>query len=143
VLDTLVPGLGNSRASAASGTFTLTNSVIRTDDLVIRTSNMRLRYDGTVDFAGRVAATAEADLLRDTFMIGEAVSLIFTPVSKLMIMELTGTLAEPNARPYYVLPRVLLAPLNPVKMFKDFFTTDAPAPVPEAPRPDAVPAPEP
>jgi hypothetical protein len=127
VLDTMVPGLGKSRASAASGTFNITNSVIRSEDLVIRSSNMRLRYNGTVDFQGRVEATTEADLLRDTFVIGEAVSLIFTPVSKLMIMEITGTLAEPNARPYYVLPRVLLAPLNPVKMFKDFFTPEPPA----------------
>lgn len=127
VLEAVVPGMGNSRASAATGTFIITNSVIRTGDLVIHSSNMRLRYEGTVDYQGKVNATAEADLLRDAFMIGQAVSLFFTPVSKLMIMEITGTLAEPNARPYYVLPRVLLAPLNPVKLFKDFFVTDTPA----------------
>jgi len=124
VLETVMPGMGNSRASAATGTFTITNSVIRTDDLLIHSSNMRLRYEGTVDFEGRVNATAEADLLRDAFVIGQAVSLIFTPVSKLMIMEITGTLAQPKARPYYVLPRVLLAPLNPLKLFKDFFATE-------------------
>lgn len=128
LLELMAPGLGHSRANAASGTYTITNSVIRTEDLVIRSTNMRLRYKGTLDFEGRLDATAEAELLRDTLIIGQAISLVFTPVSKLLVLELGGTLADPQARPQYVLPRLLLAPLNPLKLFKDLFGPDEPVP---------------
>jgi hypothetical protein len=119
LLDMVVPGLGRSRATDAEGRYVITNSVIRTDDLVIHTSNMRLLYTGTVDFKGTVEAVAEAEILRDTLLVGGVVSAVLTPLSKAMIIEITGTLGEPTARPLYLLPRVLLAPLNPLKLMKD------------------------
>lgn len=126
VLDLLVPGLGSSRANEAKGQYVITNSVIRTEDLVIYTSNMRLLYAGTVDFHGAVNAIAEAEILRDAILVGELVSVVLAPLSKAMIIEITGTLAEPKARPLYLLPRVLLAPLNPVKMLRDMFIPPPP-----------------
>ena len=140
VLDLFFPGLGSSRAEEAEGRYVITNSVIRTEDLVIYTSNMRLLYAGAVDFKGNVDAVAEAEILRDAVLVGELVSVVLTPLSKAMIVEITGTLAEPEARPLYLLPRVLLAPLNPVKMFRDMFVPPEPeyeelpaAPVSEVP----------
>jgi len=126
VLDVLVPGLGRSRAREAEGRYGITNSVIRTDDLVIHTSNLRLLYSGTVDFQGQVDAVAEAEILRDTVLVGQLVSVVLTPLSKAMIIEITGTLAHPKARPLYLLPRIFLAPMNPVKMFKDIFAPPEP-----------------
>jgi hypothetical protein len=127
LLDLFVPGLGSSRARQAEGRYTITNSVIRTEDLVIQTSNMRLLYAGTVDFQGRVEAVAEAEILRDTLLVGELLSTMLTPLSKAMIIEIAGTLANPSARPLYLLPRVILAPLNPLKLFKDMFVPTPPA----------------
>ncbi len=126
LLDAFVPGLGSSRARQAEGRYTITNSVIRTEDLVIHTSNMRLLYAGTVGFEGAVEAVAEAEILRDTLLIGEIVSTVLTPLSKAMIIEITGTLAAPKARPLYLLPRVLLAPLNPIKFLKDLIVPPPP-----------------
>ena len=137
VIDVFVPGLGSSQATDANGRFVITNSVFRTEDLVIHTSNMRLLYSGTLDFHGRVDAVAEAEILRDTFIVGELVSAALTPLSKAMIIDITGTLSEPVARPLYLVPRMILAPLNPVKLLKDMF---APA---EKPSPESAPPPAP
>ncbi len=53
VLNGMVPGLGNARASAGTCTFIITNGVIRSNDMDIRSTGMRLQYRGTLDFAGR------------------------------------------------------------------------------------------
>ena len=65
VLNGMVPGLGSSRASAGTCTFAITNGIIRSDDLDIRSTGMRLQYRGTLDFQGQVNARVEAELLRD------------------------------------------------------------------------------
>jgi len=125
ILNTFVPGIGNSRASEASGTFTITNSVIQTRDLDIRASGMRLVYDGTVDFHTRVNARVEAELLRDTWFVGKIVSTALWPISKLFEYKVTGTLANPNPEPVYLVPRLFLAPLHPVKSLKGMLQAPA------------------
>src|SRR5262249_55620196 len=42
VLDSIVPGLGSSRASSGSGDFIITNGIIRSRDLEIRSPAMRI-----------------------------------------------------------------------------------------------------
>lgn len=121
VLNTVAPGIGNSRASDAGGSFTINNSVIRTRDLEIRASGMRLQYDGTVDFSTQVHARVQADLLRDTWLVGKAVSAALWPVSKLFEYKVTGTLARPEAEPIYFVPKIFLAPLHPMKTLKEMF----------------------
>src|SRR5262249_9034976 len=44
MLNSISPGLGNSRASAGACTFIITNGVIRSDDLEIRSPAVRLDY---------------------------------------------------------------------------------------------------
>jgi hypothetical protein len=123
VLNTIIPGLGNSRASDAKGSFIITNSIIVTRDLDIRASGMRLQYEGTVDFETRVQARVQAELLRDTWLLGRTVSNLLWPVSKLFEYEVTGTLAKPEARPIHLVPRMLLAPLNPVRTLRGIFSS--------------------
>lgn len=112
VMNTVVPGIGNSRASEARGTFTITNSVIQTGDLDIRASGMRLIYEGTVDFETKVNARVEAELLRDTWGVGRLISTALWPMSKLFKYKVTGTLAEPKPEPVYLLPRLVVSPLQ-------------------------------
>jgi len=126
VLNTIVPGIGNSRASDASGTYTIENSLIRTRDLDIRASGMRLLYNGTVDFQTRVNARVEAELLRDTWFVGKLVSTALWPVSKLFVYRVTGTLAAPNTEPLYLVPKLVLVPLHPMKTFKDMLQPEEP-----------------
>ena len=47
-LDALVPGLGNSRAGEGNGAFYITNGIIRSNNLEIRSPAMRLEYKGSV-----------------------------------------------------------------------------------------------
>ncbi len=49
VLNTVSPGLGNSRATEATGKFRIANGVFTTDSLEIRSTMTRLEYVGTID----------------------------------------------------------------------------------------------
>src|SRR6185369_12851203 len=61
ILNGIVPGLGNSRASAATTTFIITNGVIRSTDMEIRSTAMRLQYRGTVDLERQIKARVDAE----------------------------------------------------------------------------------
>ena len=132
VLNTVSPGLGNSRATEASARFTITNGVIYSDSLDIRTLMMRLQYAGTVDLQKSVNARVTAQLLRDTWVVGPLVSTALWPVSKLFEYHVTGTLDRPKSDPVYV-PKLLLMPLHPFRSLEEllptgnFFTNSPPA----------------
>jgi hypothetical protein len=125
VMNAFVPGIGNSRASEANGTFAITNSVIYTSDLDIRASGMLLEYEGTVDFQTQVNSRVRAELLRNTWFIGPVVSTALWPVSKLFEYKVTGTLADPKLEPVYLVPKIFLAPLHPIKSIKEIFPPSA------------------
>ena len=112
VLNTMKPGLGSSRASAGSCTFTITNGVIRTEDMDIRSTGMRLQYRGTLDFEGQVNARVEAEALRDTWLVGPLVSTVLWPVTKLFEYKVTGPLDNPSAEPVHLIPKVMLLPFQ-------------------------------
>jgi hypothetical protein len=113
-----MPGLGSSRASEGSATFSITNGVISSDDLQIKSAVMRLRYWGRVDLTGRVDAHAEADLLRDAWMVGRFLSLALWPVSKLFEYQITGTVNEPKSEPVFLVPKLMLLPFHPIRTLK-------------------------
>jgi len=121
IMNTIAPGIGNSRASEANGKFTIANSVIYTRDLDIRASGMRLLYDGTVDFTTRVDARVQAEVLKDAPVFGPVVSTVLWPVSKLFEYKVTGTLGKPEMEPVYFVPKIFMAPLHPMKTLKSMF----------------------
>ena len=121
VLNSLAPGLGNSRASAATGSFVISNGVVRTDQLDIRSASTRLDYRGSVDFNEHLDARVEAHLLRDVWGVGPIVSTVFWPVTKVFEYKVTGTLAQPKTEPLYLLPRIVLMPFHPFRTLKDLF----------------------
>jgi hypothetical protein len=120
VLNTFLPGLGNSRATDAVAKFSITNGVIYTDSLEIRSTMMRLEYTGTVDLKQNVHARVIAQLLRDTWVVGPLVSTVLWPVSKLFEYKITGTLKNPKSEPVYV-PKLLLLPLHPIRTLEGMF----------------------
>ncbi len=131
VLNALSKDLGSSRAKEAQGNFILTNSVIYTKDLVIHSPPARLHYDGTVDFAGGVNANVEAEMFRDTFLVGPLLSLLTTPMTKVFEYRVTGSLGNPRSEPRYI-PKFLLLPLRPFQTIREFLTPEKPAnPAPE------------
>jgi hypothetical protein len=121
ILNTIIPGLGSSRARNATATCVISNSVIHTADLEIRATAMRMNYDGWVDFEQKVEGRMEAELLRDVPAFGFLISKLLWPVTKLLKYEIKGTLDDPKTRELYFVPRVLLMPLHPFKTMKDFF----------------------
>jgi hypothetical protein len=118
-LDAIVPGLGSSRVSEGTARFAMTNGVIYSDTLEMRSLTMRLQYAGTVDLQERVDARITAELLRDTWVVGRILSLALWPVSKIFEYKVTGTLAEPKSEPVYILPKILLLPLHPFRTLED------------------------
>src|SRR6185503_4430437 len=121
-LDAIAPGLGSSRVSDASAKFIITNSVIFSDDLEMRAPALRLLYEGTVAFDGRVNARVDAELLRDAWLIGRVVSLVFWPVTKMMEYKITGTLSDPRSEPVYLPTKLLLVPLHPFRTLEELFS---------------------
>ena len=119
VLNTLSPGLGNSRAGSGEADFTITDSIISTSNLVIQEPATRLQYQGDLDFEGNLDARVEAELLRDAPMVGRVVSMALWPVSKLFVYNVKGNLREPIAEPVYVLPKFLMNPIDSLRNRKD------------------------
>ena len=122
VLNAVIPGMGNSRAKEAHLDFVITNSVIASENLEIRTGLARMKYEGTVDFDQRVDGRMEAELLRNVpGGVGWLMSKVLFPVSKLFEYRLTGTLEDPKRRPIFVLPSIILMPLQPIQSLKEIF----------------------
>ena len=131
-LNAMTPGLalGNSRATEADGKFVMTNGVIFTDTLDIRSLTMRLQYVGTVDLEQNVEARATAQLLRNMPVLGSLFSAVLWPVSKMFECRVTGTLGQPKSEPVHILPKLILVPLHPVRAMEEIFSapaTNAPA----------------
>ena len=126
MLNAVAPGLGNSRARSATATFSMTNSVLRTRDLEINATGMRMNFEGTVDFDTRINAKAEAELLRNVPGIGFIFSKLLWPVTKVFEYHVTGTLGEPKHQPMHLPARILLMPLQPIRTIKELFQPGKP-----------------
>jgi hypothetical protein len=121
VLNTFSSGLGNTRADEVVGSFIITNSVIYTKDLEIRSPPVRLYYDGTVDFDGNILARVEGTVLDSLPVLGPVVSFLMSPITRPLAYKVSGTLSHPKTEPMLI-PKVILAPLHPFKTIKDIFT---------------------
>lgn len=121
VLNTIMPGLGSSRATDARTQFGMTNGVMFSDNLEIRSTMMRLQYAGTVDLQSKVDAKVDAQLLRDTWVVGPLLSTALWPVSKLFEFKITGTLQQPQMQPVYI-PKVFFMPLHPIRSLQEMLS---------------------
>ncbi len=54
-------------------------------------------------------------------MVGPLVSTVLWPVSKMFEYHITGPLENPKSEPIYVLPKLLLLPLHPIRTLEDIF----------------------
>ena len=124
ILNGIAPGLGNSRASAATAAYIITNGVIRSNDLEIRSTGMRLQYRGTVNLESQINARVDAELLRDVWLVGPLVSTVFWPVTKLFEYRVNGNLTDPRTEPVFILPKIMLLPLHPFRTIKGLFPED-------------------
>ena len=133
-LDDVHHGLGESRASEGAGSFTITNSIIHSDKVDIRSPTLRLLYRGNVDFDGKVDATMEAEVFHDVPLVGSLVSTALLPFSKFFESNVTGTLGDPKVAPRFLVPKVLLAPFHPFRTLNEIFSVPANTNAPPVPQ---------
>lgn len=142
VLNTVVPGLGNSRARAATATFVIDDSVIQTEDLEIQAGPAYLLYKGTLDFDWNIRARVQAEIMAGTPLLGPIFSLVLSPVTKALMFRVSGTLGKPTLEPLYV-PKFLtpfFTPfLNPVGTLRKIFAAPATNAPPDMPPPGPTP----
>jgi len=132
-LDAIMPGVGNSRFTGATATFSITDGIFYSPDLEMRSPTMRLQYRGAVSFENVIDARVTAEPLRDTPLVGSVVSTVLAPVAHLFAYRITGTLEHPKSEPIYI-PGPMMYLFSPFQSLGDLFTTSpsiAPAPVPE------------
>lgn len=139
VLNALIPGIGNNRAKRADATFVVSNGVFHTKDLNIACPPAKLLYRGTVDFDQHINAKVEAQVLGEMLGFGPLVGLVLKPLTKLFEYRVTGTLTKFDAEPLYALPKVILFPLQPLRVIKGIFTSPPLAPPRSEPSTNAPP----
>ena len=149
ILNAIAPGSGNSRARQATADFIITNGIAATDNLEIRSSGFRLLYRGTVDSKRRLNARVEANLLRDTPVLGFFLGWMLTPLDKLFEYRVTGSLQKPIVQPLYI-PKAFMAMLRPFSTLKEMLPPASsekpnatPTPPPSSEKPSAAPTPPP
>jgi hypothetical protein len=125
VLNAFSPGLGSSRATDASARFIITNGVIYTDSLEIRSTMAQLQYTGTMDLSGNVNALVTAKLLHNTPLVGSVISIVLWPVSKVFEYQISGTLKDPKREPAFFGTKFLMMPLHPIRSVEEMFPGDA------------------
>jgi len=116
VLDRLTPGLGASTFSEGTADFTITDSVVVSRNLELKSALVRLQYKGEVDFEGRIRkGGVVAEALRDTWVIGPVLGPLFnlalSPIERMLKFELSGTLNQPKLELKHI-PKALLVPFQ-------------------------------
>lgn len=135
-LDVIVPGMGKSPINRAVGTFTMTNSVMHTRDLKLDSPVMRIHYKGAISNKGDVDAKVEAELFKESWSLLRAFGVIATPVTKLMVLKVDGSINKPLLEPLYV-PSFLRPFLKPRSIFQKIFgagSEKAPSSAPPKPK---------
>ncbi|MDB6056988.1 MAG: hypothetical protein JWO95_832, partial [Verrucomicrobiales bacterium] len=117
MLNAISPGAGNSRAYEAKATYAIVNGNIYTDDLEIRATGYRLFYKGSIGLDKHLDAKVEAQLLRDTAVLGPILRYALAPLTKLFEYHITGTINHPMKEPMYV-PKFLMMILRPFHTIK-------------------------
>ena len=130
LLDAISPGLGSSQADAADANFVIINGTIISKDLEIKSTEISMNYQGSIDHTGKLNALMEARVMKDSGLFGPLISTVFRPLTKLFEYRLTGTLAEPKPEPIYI-PKILLSALQPIKALGDLLTPEKTRPAEE------------
>jgi hypothetical protein len=135
ILNTLSPGAGYSRARSASAIFAVANGAVSSDDLEVTSTGFRLLYRGKVGMNKQIDGRVEADLLRDTPVLGPFLSFVLTPLSKIFEYHITGTLRNPVIEPLYI-PKafmMLLRPFHTLKSLMPESSAETPSALPILP----------
>jgi hypothetical protein len=115
VLNSISEGMGKSKVKEGAASYYITNAVIYTTDLELKTPTINMKYRGSIDFDANVDAQVEA-VLRN-----KPLSFITAPFTKLFEYKVDGSLGNPKLKPLYILPKLLFLPFKPFKALFDVF----------------------
>ena len=136
VFNAISPGLGQSRADEAVASYAIVNGTIISRDLQIRSPQLSISYQGSVDFMSNLDARMQARIMKDSGAFGPLISAVLWPLTKVFEYRLTGTLGEPVAEPIHI-PKFLLMALEPFKALQGILRgvgqVVAPSPTPTKP----------
>lgn len=141
-LNVLSPGLGNSQASKGYGTFTITNSVVHTEDLEIASPTFQMRCKGDIDFDRHLSAQIDMDILKEWGGFGRVVNFATTPLRRVFRCNVTGTFEKPEIEFVYI-PKPLMMIVQPIKTVKGFLGVDRDKKMSEGEEEQTLPAEEP
>jgi hypothetical protein len=122
-LNKMVPNLNYTRFSRGQATYIVTNSIIYSDNMVVRSPAFQLNYDGTCDFSGHLNSRMTASFFKESSLFGKTMNYLLTPLTKAMEYKITGTLKEPVIHTVYI-PSWLWAPFHPIRTFNELFGND-------------------
>ena len=120
LLNEVSPGLGNSQASKGGGSFTLTDSVILTDDLEIASPTFQMHYKGTIDFNRNLDAVVDMDILKGWGDVGKAINFAVTPLRRVFRCSVKGTFENPEMELIYI-PKPVMILMRPLETIKGLF----------------------
>lgn len=141
-LEAIAPGLGQQKFTEGTATFTITNRVVHSRDLELKSPVVRMRFQGEVGFDAHLDTRMEAELLRDMPVLGGLVSLVLKPFTKLLEFDVKGRLGKPEADFRHV-PSFILAPLRPLQTLKALFPEEPAEPPAATTTGSSKPEPEP
>lgn len=135
VLNAVIPGLGNNRAKRADSMFVVSNGI---STPATSPSPVHPLAFSTAAASTSISGSTRRSKPRSlaTWPAGSLFGLVLRPLTKLFEYRVEGTLTRFDAEPLYALPKVILFPLQPLRVIRDIFTPKPGAPAP--PRPDAA-----
>jgi hypothetical protein len=95
LLSRLIPGLGFATQTAVRAPFTISDRVLRSDDVQIHGNLLSIAADGTYHLDDRLDFSVRVKPLRRGLLV-DAIRLITDPVSRLLQFRLTGPLGDPR-----------------------------------------------
>ena len=122
LLNEISPGLGNSQATRGGGSFIITNSVVRTEDLEIASPTFQMLCKGTVDFQRNLDSQVDIDIFKGWGDIGKVINFTTTPFRRVFRCSVKGTFEKPEIQFLY-LPKAVMAIVHPVKSLKELFNS--------------------
>lgn len=97
LLSKLWTDLGYAKQETLAMTFDIRDGKLTTTDLALDGSLVSVKAKGScMLYTRRLDFLAEAQLLKKGTLVGETIRFLTTPVTKLLMIQLNGTLAEPE-----------------------------------------------
>lgn len=98
VLSMIYPGLGFASQTDLHCTFVIEDGAVRTEDARMEGDVLSMRAEGRYEFTGKVRFNVEVQLLRRG-PVAAVLRFVTMPVTKLLEVQLSGTVDDPKWRP--------------------------------------------